>query len=174
MKGSMRCTMCGIDYPTHIDRCPVCDEETWYNKNSEPDEMWSWRAEQARQSREIGESGVWRQPYYLNMPTVEVIHDAPGAETDEQGVTRAELLATPCLPLTEVYAYEGRKLLLKADDVVELPNLLYKQDTSAPATRLYEVMGSFRGANGSMYMLREMKVPDTFPAEWVEEFYRGD
>lgn len=176
---SMRCTTCGIDYPPAMSRCPVCQDETWYNKNGKPDELWEWEAESLRQRRMAGEEDgpyVGLQPYFLKVSMTEVIH-VP--ETDEEpedgGPSRAHLRAIPAISLVEVYAFRDQKLLLKPDDVVEIPNPDYKgTESKQRPTKLFEVEGTFRGSSTTLYMLRELTVPDTVPKEWVEEFYRGD
>lgn len=179
---SMRCTMCGIDYPVGMNVCPVCKEQTWFNKSTDPDELWEWQAEQARQARLRGESDgpyIGLQPYFLNIKLTEIIHvGVEGDEEDEGGLSKAPLTTTPAAGLIDVYAFRDQKLLLKPDDVIEVPNEAYRKDATGkdeqPATKLYEVQGTFRGQSTTMYLLREMTVPAFVPEEWVEEFYHGD
>lgn len=165
---SARCTMCGMDFPTKYTKCPVCEEDTWYNKNGTPGELWEWQAEKLRQQREGLTDLDGKQPYALNLSIVEVIHvpESDGDVTDP--VERGELRASPCLRLTDVYAYQDRKLLLRPNDVVDLPNP--EQGEGQPVSKLYEVQGTFRGAGGTMYLLEEIVIPDTFPAEWEVEY----
>lgn len=179
---SMRCTMCSIDYPVGMNVCPVCKDQTWFNKSTDPDELWEWQAEQARQARLRGEYDdgpyVGLQPYFLNIKLTEIIHVAEVEDDEDGGLSKAPLTTTPAAGLIDVYAFRDQKLLLKPDDVIEVPNEAFRKDAAGkdvqPPTKLYEVQGTFRGQSTTMYMLRELTVPDVVPDEWVEEFYRGD
>lgn len=167
---SMRCTTCSIEYPTTIEKCPACDEDTWYNKDGVQDEFWSWKAQLNKQRREAGQDATspGTQPYFMTLTITEIIGEKADVENDESGLNRGELKVTPAIGLVEVYAYEGRKLLLKPDDVIELPDPERKGHT-----KLYEVQGTFHAPSGTMYMLRRMLTRNTVPQEWVEEYYRG-
>jgi hypothetical protein len=37
-RGSLRCSICGNEWPNaeRYQRCPICDEKTWYNKLGYP------------------------------------------------------------------------------------------------------------------------------------------
>lgn len=166
----MRCTMCNIHYPLSVDVCPVCETETWYDKTVEPDDLWSFRAEQLRQERE---GSGRKQPFFFEINVIDYLHDSKDSEPDERGLLRDAPVATPCVMLTDVYAYQNRKQLLQPGEVIELPNPLSEMP-GEELTYLYEVQGTFRGPAGSMYMLEKVVIPDYVPREWVEEFYRGD
>lgn len=160
---SMRCSMCNIEYPMDKHKCLNCESELWYNNKGEVDEMWQWKATKAQMDadKEAAE-GANHQPWYLPLEVTEII-DVPD-EGDPKAI--------PCLRLVDVYAHNNKKLLLRADDVVELPNPEWKADATeeVPMTRLYEVIGTFRSDAGSWYLLRHMVIPDHVPDEWVAEF----
>lgn len=133
-----RCSLCGINYPAAVTKCPVHEVEAVYYQNLEPEELWEWKAEALRTRIKRG-----------HMPTaVPPIVSVPITE-DEGGrfwISSYDLIGA------------GLHDRLKPDDVLEIPSGLGEKP-GEPCHCLWEVMG-YRDSTRS-YWVRPLLVPDT-------------
>lgn len=142
---AMRCTICNLNYPLHITICPVCDAQTWWSKQDEPEELWQWHAELRRKQIEaqLVEAITGFKPIeipYLPVPVLEAVEGKAWT-----------------IKLLDVYSLDRRKLLLREGQIVEIPD----EDGER---HLYEVGGTTRqSAGASRYLLYRIACPDYVP-----------
>lgn len=158
---SRRCSMCSIHFPMSVEKCPSCDGALWYSQ-TEPDELWQWRAESIRQTREAAQHRDYIRETFGHDPIDVPYMVIPLFEVVEGKAWTARVM--------DVYNHENSKRILKAGDLIEVPD-------GEDGSHLYEVSGpSFHPTDGSgaKYLLHRMAPGNFFPPEWVEEFQHGD
>lgn len=147
---AMRCTICNLNYPLHITVCPVCDSQTWWSKQDEPEELWQWQAELRR--KQIEAQQVER---ITGLVPIEILYlPVPVLEAVEGKAWTIKLL--------DVYSLERRKILLHEGQIVEIPD----EDGER---HLYEVGGTTRqDAGASRYLLYRFVCPDFVPEDILD------
>ena len=147
---AMRCTICNLNYPLHITVCPVCDSQTWWSKQDEPEELWQWQAELRR--KQIEAQQVER---ITGLVPIEILYlPVPVVEGEGGKAWTVKLL--------DVYSLERRKILLHEGQIVEIPD----EDGER---HLYEVGGTTRqDAGASRYLLYRITCPDFVPEDILD------
>lgn len=149
---AMRCTICNLNYPLHITVCPVCDSQTWWSKQDEPEELWQWQAELRR--KQVADQHMER---ITGLKPIDILYlPVPILEAVEGRAWTIRML--------DVYSLDHRKMLLRDGQFVEIPD-------EEGERQLYEVAGSaFHDGGVSRYLLYRMTCPDYIP----EDILSGD